>query len=257
MTNNPNVTAIIPCHNHQDWVNQAIDSVVVQNYPRKRIVVVDDGSTDDSWRNIVSKIYQPKTPQQKLEHLIIFGNIKNSDVSVVACKLDKSYGPSVARNYGIKTAWEGTDIFAFLDSDDYYEQGKIKKSVEVLGLGDAVGAVYSDYDTLNIHNGFRQRQFKESFKYNRLVQECIVNNDSLVKKIALAQCGVYDEDLRVCEDYDLWLRVSEKFVIYHIPESLVTIRVGKHSSTDNVNKATWEQNYRKVFEKMHARKQTK
>lgn len=244
------VTCIIPVFNHEKWVEESIKSVASQDYKNKRIIIVDDCSTDNSLGEILSIITEKRIIKEG-ESCAYSGFILG--VKSLIFSLPNKSGPSFARNFGIKAGWEGTDYFAFLDSDDVYEQGKITKSVDILKENDIIGEVYSDYTTKNIHTNFKQRQFKEPYSFSRLSQECIINNDSVISKKALETVGLYDESLRVCEDYDLHLRINERFISVHIPESLITIRVGNHSSTSKVDKNIWEECYKKVFEKARKR----
>jgi glycosyltransferase involved in cell wall biosynthesis len=251
----PLVTVVIPCHNHEKWVNDAIDSVLWQDYPNKRIVVVDDGSTDDSTKRVYDRMYRPKGPEKQTEPFMFAGKAQHADTEIMVCKFQEAHGPSFARNWGVKVSWDGTDVFFFLDSDDRYEPGKITKSVNKwLEMPDFIGAVYTDYDTVN-DDGIRLRQFQEPVSRIRLVhdRECLPNCDSLVSKLALSKCGLFDEQMRTCEDFDLWMRISERFTIVHIPESLLTLRVGSHSSTATVPSEIWQQNFQRVFQKAHAR----
>ena len=249
------VSGIIPCYNHEDWVIQAITSMAQQDYQNLRIVFIDDGSTDNSWENVIkvcdnldSKKINENSEPKELKTGTFMG------FPIILARLSMNYGPSISRNYGIKTAWEGTDIFAFLDSDDYYQPGKIKKSIKYFeGANNLVGTVYSDYETENIHDGRITREFKEAFVKAKLLEKCIVNMDSLVSKTALEKAGLFDDSLRVCEDYDLHIRVSEHNMICHIPEPLVRIRVGRRSSTESVPKEKWEMDYRRVFQKLQER----
>lgn len=247
MNDKPLITCVIPCYNHEKWVSQAINSIIKQNYPNKRLIIINDASTDNSWNEILKNINNKKIINQE-KPVIYHGDIQG--VSILAVNFEENIGRSAARNYGIRAGIQDTDLFGFLDSDDYYEQGKLEKSVNTWLINpESIGVVYSDYTTLNIHDGSTQRQWKEPFNLNRLYEECIVNNDSLISKQAILNCGDYDQELEVCEDYDLWFRISKKYLIYHIPESLITVRVGKHSSTDTVSKSTWEKCYKRVMEK--------
>lgn len=248
----PMVTVVIPCHNHAKWVGEAIESVANQDYPRKQIVVVDDGSTDDSANVVLRRLYKPT----KNKDNVYFGKLLSHDTRVMMTRFDPAMGPAGARNQGIRLAWDYTDLFSFLDADDVYLPTKLSKSVNRwLEDREKIGVVYSDYDTLSITSGMRLRQFKEPFSRARLVKECVINCDSLVSKIALGACGVFDDSLRVCEDYDLWMRISERFVCIHIPEPLVLIRVGEHSSSSTVPSETWKKCYARVFNKAKQRMQ--
>lgn len=260
LTEDPVVTVVIPCHNHGDWVWDAIISAVRQDYPKEklRVVVVDDGSTVKPLNeviadkvNVFSSILTDGTwnnfpDGSKALQLTV------CDVPVIAVCRPEAGGPSVARNVGIDVGNEGTDIFAFLDSDDVYHRRKVRTSVEVFKRSENVGVVYSDYDTLRA-DGLKIREFKEPFSRDELARHCIVNCNSLVSAKAIRECGKFDEEMRVCEDYDLWMRISERFVIVHIPESLVTIRVGDHSSSATVKNEIWQRNWQRVHLKAKAR----
>lgn len=257
--NIPLVTCVIPVHNHENWVKDAILSITLSNsdYPNKRLVIVDDGSSDNSLQVILSLLEQKNLVQHNEnldeEPKAIYTGVIHGVLTIVA-SFHTPKGPSVARNYGIKTGWEGTDLFAFLDSDDIYLPGKISKSVKIWQeWPDLIGIVYSDYTTYNPYTGAKQRQYKEPYSRQRLMQECIINNDSIYSKKALEKVGLYDENLRCVEDFDLHLRTTEYFSAVHIPENLITIRVGSHSSTDNVKKQTWEDCYRRVMQKLQQR----
>lgn len=233
----PQVTIVIPCHNHARWVGGAMRSVAEQDYPNKRLVVIDDGSTDDSWTVIDS----------------FADRIRKTGVGVCTHRIRKAVGPSAARNVGIRLSWTPTDIYGFLDSDDYYLPGKISKSVaKILEDPVAIGGVSADYETFNEESGIKIREFKEPYSRERLLRECLLTSP-LLTKTTLEKVGLFDEELRVAEDYDLWLRISEKFIFLHIPEALLRIRVGNHNSTSTVKKEVWQDCWKKVVEKTRQR----
>lgn len=246
----PLISCIVPLYNHKDWVCEAVQSLLDQDYPNKRVVVVDDGSTDGSPDVLASHFGLKEMGRAQDGTRQWMGE---PGAPLILLGLAQNRGPSFARNLGMRVSWEGTWAFAFLDADDRYERGKLGRSAAALREG--VGVVYTDYDTVN-PQGLRLRQFKPSFSRDLLVKECIVNCDSVVLRDAIEQCGLFDETLRVCEDLDRWLSISEKFLIHHLAEPLVTIRVGPHSSTDNVAKPVWQACYRRVFEKARGRQQT-
>lgn len=248
---NEPITVVIPCHNHKQWVNDAIDSVIAQDYPNKRIVVVDDGSTDGSTGAVINR-FTDRQFSPIVQPSICMGKINGVDI--LSARFTEARGPSFARNYGIKVGWEQTEAFMFLDSDDKYMPGKISKSVaKWRDAPHHVGAVYSDFDTYSPTTQLTIRHYKEPFSRERLVQECLPNMDSLVSRFAFDQCGLFDEHMRTCEDYDLWMRIAEKFIIVHIPEPLLVLRVGEHSSSSTVPSAIWQQNWNRVMAKAKAR----
>ncbi len=246
------VTAVIPVHNHAGWCMDAVRSVAEQDHRPLRIVVVDDGSTDGSAEVVLGALSNVRCPEVQGEPKVWMGMLAEHGVSVMVQSFAQARGPAFARNWGVRVSRDGTDYFAFLDSDDYYHPGKISLSVRKFLDDERVAVVYSDYDTLR-PDGLRLRQYKEPFSRRRLLQECLVNCDSLISAAAIDAVGGMDESLRVCEDYDWWLRISERFLAVHVPESLLTIRVGSHSSSSTVRSETWKACYGRVFEKLKER----
>jgi glycosyltransferase involved in cell wall biosynthesis len=217
--------------------------------------VVNDGSTDNSiqvLREHLTEIQIGKIEGLSGDPKCFFGSLPLAN-RVIVLDYDVARGPSFARNRGAEVAVKavGAEVLAFLDSDDIYEQGKIRSSIQYFE-DPSVGAVYSDYDTLR-PDGLRVREFKPAYSRELLLKDCIVNMDSLVCAKTFFEIDGFDETLRVAEDYDLWIRLSEKRVIFHIPESLLTIRVGSHSSTDTVKSEIWNQCWQRVMQKTQER----
>ena len=243
----PTVTVVIPNHNYEQWIKQAIESVDEQDYPAKSIVVIDDNSKDGSLNKIAECFYGES---KAVGNNIIMGRTKNGTPITVVIMIkegDDGYGPSVARNVAIKLAWQKTHIFMFLDADDYWLQGKISKSVtKIIEAPDKIGVVYTDNYGLNIHNGVLIREYRPSFDVNKLKRNCFVHSGSAVTKLAFETCGLYDETMRTAEDWHLWLRISKQFLIYRIPEPLVVARNGSYNSTNSVNTNIWKENWQKI-----------
>ena len=260
----PTVTVLLANYNDQDYIIKAYNSAVQQDYEGPLCVcIIDDGSTDGSWERIEDIFNQSVSRQKDGEVEVLSdtlnykGNFKKR--SIVAIKKPNG-GPSDARNEGIKHTLEFTDIYAVLDSDDEMKPNKITKCVDIILQDiDRIGAVYADYDTYTINANKCIREFKEPFSRRRLVEECIVHSGSVITKRALIdvkeETGYYDKTMRVCEDYDLWMRISEKYMIVHIPESLTFVRVTGDNSSFVINKDIWEKNWKKVRDKLHARSQ--
>ena len=240
---NPLVSVIIPLHNHAQWIAECIQSIENQIYPNLEIIIIDDGSTDDPLRNIGEFI------EDFCGHY--YQGATDRGIPLFYQYLETANGPAFARNLGVKMASSETFAYAFLDSDDLYLPSKIEQSMNVLLAHDEVGAVYSDYFTFPANNPKTLiPNWKEPYSRNRLLQECIINCDSIVRASAFEKIGGFDEEMRVCEDYDFWIRLSEQYIISHIPEPLVKIRTGEHSSTSTINKEVWNKNWNKIREKM-------
>jgi glycosyltransferase involved in cell wall biosynthesis len=254
----PMVSIVITNHNYARWVGEAMRSVDEQDYPNKTLIVIDDGSTDNSW-DVIRLNAGIKGPallgKKNVAQTGMVGKTR-----VIAYRFDTAGGPSRGRNLGIKLGWKFSHIYCFLDADDVYLPGKISKSVaKIIEDPQNIGGVYSDYNTINWETGVEIREYKEPFSRERLLYECMIHSACVVSKPALERVfdqskqQFYDEDLRTCEDYDLWLRITEHFVISHIPEALMRVRTGSHNATATVAKDVWERNWKRVAEKTQAR----
>ncbi len=233
------VSVIIPCFNHEEYIHHAIDSVLEQTYMPSTIVVVDDGSSDDSWKIVCDLVGEDPEREQFLgcihEH-----NHKGPDIKTILIGIrQKNSGPAKARNAGIQSVFGITEIFAFLDADDFYHPTKIERSIKIMESMPQPGLVYTDYLALNTQTEESIREFKEPFSMRSMVENNIVSTNSIVSKAALAKVGGFNEDLRVCEDYDLWLRISENFACYHIPEPLFTYRVTGKGASQTIGGDEW------------------
>lgn len=252
----PVVTVVIPNHNDATYISQAIKSAANQDYPGLiQICVVDDGSTDDSWDIILKCLFG----EADVSPEVVNGNVVVDQEGVTAIKRPEAGGPSAARNTAIEYTIENTHIYAMLDSDDEFYSDKVSKCVaKIMEDPLRIGAVYGDYDILHISDGRIIRDFKEPFDKARLLNECIIHSGSVVNNLALKATyeatGFYDVNMRVCEDYDLWMRISEQFVFVHIPESLTLVRVTSDNSSFIINQDTWAQNWRRVMEKAQQRR---
>lgn len=243
----PNIVGVIPLHDHERWISSALLSMAGQSYRPCHVFVVDDGSTDNSAREVFALMDCHPIEEMISGLRVTHSEVRGVPVSLV--QIPSATGPANARNIGIKMGWQMADAFAFLDSDDIYQPTKIEKSVqEWLRAPQEIGLVYSDYTTVN-PEGKRSRQYKQVYDQKTLLRDCIVNCDSLVSKTALESVGGgFPSHLRVCEDYGLWLALARRFVFLHVADSLVDIRVGGHSASAQVPRERWNQDYRAAFE---------
>ncbi len=210
----PSVSVIIPTFNRAHCIREAIHSVLIQSYPDFEIIVVDDGSTDDT--ETIVRSYE-------------------SNVSYV---YQENRGPSAARNSGIQRA-RGTYL-CFLDSDDLWLKNKLKAQMELIRRSPEVKVCYTD--EIWIRNGVRVNQRKIHRKYSGWIFRnclplCIISPSSvLLHREVFDIIGLFDENLMVCEDYDLWLRVSCRFPITFIDKPLI-IKQGGHP--DQLSRKFW------------------
>ena len=257
---NPRVTVLIATYNDEEYLGQAIKSVFDQDYDGPLcICVIDDGSTDNSW-DVIGKHFVNSAAVSSSDGLEIYsesnlGRFENVTYMTIR---QSNAGPSAARNTCIEHTLNDTDVYAILDADDEMYEDKISTCVDVIKKDmDIIGVVYADYDTCHTDTKKTIREFKEPYSRRRLIEECIVHSGALIGKEALLSVkedtGFYDKTMRTCEDYDLWMRISEKYVIAHIPKSLTLVRVTGDNSSFIVNKGVWEQNWSRVREKLHNR----
>jgi len=223
-------------------------------------VVIDDGSTDGSYDAIRSCITQEvdvDTPPDSIfgdEELEISGGIIGEMMPLYIIRSPHGSGPSAARNRGLKFGWRVANLFGILDADDEYLAGKISKSVAKWKEDPGrIGMVYSDVLIRNVKTGTFMHEFREPFHRDVLERENIISNAPLLNRMALEEVGMYDEELRTCEDWDLWLRITERYVAVHIPEPLQIYSVTGFNATDVVNKERWQKDWRRVQEKLRGR----
>lgn len=183
----PLVSIVIPAFNAAAWVRETLDSALAQTHPRCEIIVVDDGSTDDT-ATIVQSEYGAR----------------------VRLARQQNRGLSAARNAGLEAA-RGSYV-QFLDADDLLFPSKIERQLEVLEQRPYYTAVYSDLEY--VEDGLRRaaglRQWFASGHILRplLRRNFIVAHAPLLRTDAVRSVGGFDTSLSACEDYDLWLRLS-------------------------------------------------
>ena len=200
----PLVSVIIPNYNHAKYVGDAIRSVLAQEYPHYEIIVVDDGSTDDS-REILST----------------FGDR-------IQCIYKKNAGLSAARNTGINAS-RGS-LIGVLDADDMYEPKYIGTLVSVLQENPDAQGVYCGYQFVNHMNELLPQVESRPVEPNLLYEALLDGNFFVPESIFLRrtvydEVGLFDETLRACEDWDVWLRAARQFKIIYCPDILTRHRV--------------------------------
>lgn len=229
----PSVGTITACYNAGKYFEDAFNSLLNQTYLPHVITVIDDESKDDSVKIIKQVVSSQPVVSQATFNIdeLVSGSMfeilgpNEQKVGVFIFESSKNGGPAYARNIGLKFLLDKVNVIGVLDCDDYYYPEKIEKSVKVMLNNPNVGLVYSDYDIKTEKTGKITREYKEPFDLQRLLQECIVSNNSLYATSVIKAVGPYDERFRGPEDYDMWLRISESSVSYHIPESLYCYRV--------------------------------
>ena len=185
-------------------LQEAVASVLAQDYQDFELIVVDDGSTDDT-----------------IETLESF----KQDIIVIH---QKNQGVSRARNAGISAS--STQLIAFLDSDDLWLPQKLSTQVDFFNTHSE--ALICQTEETWIRNGIRVNPKKRHKKHSGMIFEpslqlCLVSPSAVMMRRRLFDVvGFFDERLPACEDYDLWLRVSSRFPVYLIDTPLIIKRGG-------------------------------
>ena len=206
------VSVIIPTYNRKHTLKRAIQSVYIQSLPPFEIIVVDDGSNDGT-KDWVKQEYP--------------------DIKYI---YQKNGGVSSARNKGIKIA--RGDWIALLDSDDEWLPNKLNEQINKIKLNLDVKILHSN--EIWIRNGVRVNQMKKHKKFGGYIFEkcldmCRISPSSvMLKKAIFDDIGTFDESLKVCEDYDLWLRITSKYPVCFLDIPLIK-KYGGHS--DQLSKA--------------------
>lgn len=215
---NPLVSVIIPNYNHARFLGDAISSVLGQTYKSFEIIVVDDGSTDNSL----------KVAEQ-------FGN-------KIQYIYQRNAGLSAARNTGIRSA-KGS-LIGVLDADDMYEPTFISTLVTALNSNPEADGVYCGYQFVDQENNLLPQIENRPVPSNALYDALLDGNFFVPESIFLHRyvfndVGLFDEALRACEDWDVWLRVTKKYRVIHAPEILTRHRILAGSmSTDPLRMLT-------------------
>jgi glycosyltransferase involved in cell wall biosynthesis len=199
------VSVVIPTYNTSNFLIKAIQSVINQTYKNWELIIVDDGSTDQT-RQIVEE-FQKKDSRIKY----FFQNNK---------------GQGAARNLGIKNA--SGNYIAFLDSDDEFFENKLERVISYFKKDKNIGFIYTDAIIIGDYLYKKRRSeivtpYSGKIYTKLLFNNFITTSTVVVKREVLQNCGSFDESdlLRNFEDYDLWLRIAKKYKIEYIPEVLV------------------------------------
>lgn len=201
----PEISIIIPTYNRSELLCEAIESVLKQDFTDYEIIIVDDGSTNETQKTVsrygnrLRYIYQPRS------------------------------GVSNARNTGIKTA--AANFIAFLDSDDLWEPKKLSTQWEFFQKNPDAYICYTKERWLRnkewVESPRSYRPEKKSI-FPDLLERCYIGASSvMIRKELFDLIGYFDESMPVCEDLDLWLRIAIKYPIYLIDETLTVKRMGK------------------------------
>lgn len=192
------ISTVIPIYNRPEFLDESIGSLLDQTYQNLEIILVDDGSDEITKTKI--------------------REIANLDSRIVVYENETNLGISAARNAGIRFA-QGSYI-AMMDSDDvstidrlHIQHQALSKDNDLIAVGTFAEYVDIEGKTMMI----KERPVGYGLLRYGLLRDCKVINPTMMARRKLFENGYYYRDLSPADDYDLWVRVSEKYKIDNIP----------------------------------------
>lgn len=211
----PLVSVIIPTFNRECWIAHAVDSVLAQTFPDYELLVVDDGSTDGT-----------------------LARLKDDGRAFHLLSLPHNQGVSAARNWGIQNS--DSRWVAFLDSDDRWLPQKLEKQLLHHQAHPSSKVIFTDeiwFRRGQRVNPGKRHQKQEGWIFQPSLALCLMAPSTImIDRQVFQQVGLFDEALPVCEDYDLWLRITARFPVFFVDEKLM-IRHGGHD--DQLSARSW------------------
>jgi glycosyltransferase involved in cell wall biosynthesis len=232
------ISVIIPTYNRAGCIERAINSVLAQSYTNLEVIVVDDGSTDDTER-VVSLL-----PDERVRYV----------------KQDANRGAAAARNAGVKCA-EG-ELIAFQDSDDYWYPDKLEKQMDYWEKHPEYGMIYGTY-IRRLENGYVsfavpgecERETLEGNIFEYLILDNSIGAPTmLLKKEAFIEVGGFDETMSCLEDWDFAVKFALKYSIGFVEEPVmdalrVDVGVSNHKGEFYLNRCKIIGRYRQELTK--------
>lgn len=228
----PTISVIIPTRNRAAYLVEALDSVFAQTFPSYEIIVIDDGSVDDT-RQLLSTYIE----QERIRYTF-----------------QEQAGVSAARNRGVSLAQAG--YVAFLDSDDLFLPTKLEKQMKLFEQDAELGFVhcsFSKFDAQGRDLGVRDTSRFSGWIYPSMLQEWSVLMAMpcmLMRTQAIREVGGFDEGMAWAEDLDLWRRIARRYAVGVVNEPLVRVRV--HASSTSFDRSKGSQGFERYLEKAFA-----
>jgi glycosyltransferase involved in cell wall biosynthesis len=201
------VSVVVPVYNRGKTIVRALDSILEQSMKPEEIIVVNDGSSDGT-ADVIKE----------------YGN------RITIINMPQNSGPSAARNEGVK--YSQSEWIAFLDSDDCWEKDKLKSQKEYLDRYPFYQIMQSEEVWIRKGkrvNPCKHHEKKSGWIWGPSLHRCLVSPSGvMLKKSLFEQYGGFDENLPVCEDYDLWLKISRDNPV-GLDSTMSVIKYGGHS----------------------------
>lgn len=209
----PLVSMIVANYNMGRFVAETIRSLCAQTVTDVEIVVVDDGSTDDSW-DVIQR-------EAALDRRIVTLRQANA-------------GQASAKNAGIRAS--RGQFVGFCDADDLWKPNKLEVQLKAFTSQD-IGVVYTDADHMNEKGEYLGSSDMKSVN-GWVLEKMFVRNfvpfgTALIRRDALVECGVFDERYRMGIDWELWLRIARKYQFVHVREWTMQYRLWSGQMSKN------------------------
>lgn len=214
--NTPFVSVILPTYNCANFLSESVGSILSQTYHSYEIIVIDDGSTDNT-----KEVLHPF--MQRITYI----------------NLEQNKGLPAARNVGIRSA-QG-EYIAFIDADDLWLPEKLQTDIEYFEKYRDAGMVYSKHMNIDekgrVLGGTPKRRLPSGNIFIQLFSEqnFIIASSVIVRKEVFETTGLFDEQLFNCQDWDMWLRIAFYFKVAGINKPLVKYRHNPRSLSKNRN----------------------
>lgn len=205
MKDMPLVSIVTPTYNRADFLPAAISSVLAQTYEDFELIVVDDGSEDDT-----RAVLEPFLGDKRVRYFY-----------------QENQGQSVARNYAL--AQSSGEFIAFLDSDDLWCPNKLEKQLSAFDANPDADIVHGDEVLIDEQGEVITEKNMKRYS-GRITRQLLADNSvsittALVKRRCFQEMGGFDTSVGVADDYDLWLRFSAKYRFYYEPGIVASYRV--------------------------------
>ena len=231
--NAPAVTVVIPAYNSAQYIEDTLNSVKDQNFTDYEVIVVNDGSDD----------------REDLERIL-----KSHPLPVIYISQENK-GVSAARNAAIRVA--RGEFYAQLDADDQWTPNYLQVQLGILKQNPDVTLVYPNATIIGegVTDGLEAMKVTPSegeVNFDSLVrQKCVVLTCVTARMSAIREAGMFDESIRSCEDFDLWLRIVKNGgrIVYH-RDRLMLYR--RHEGSLSSDRVWMTRNLLRVFEKAAA-----
>lgn len=229
------VSVIIPAYNRALYINQTVNSVLNQSFQDFELIVIDDGSTDGTY-----------------ERLQEYGG----QITLLTHKNLANKGQSVSINLGLREA--KSKYIAILDSDDFWEPGKLHIQVDYLEKHPEIGLVYCngygvDSDGKRYYD-FYSEDPNEQNDPNRVLLDCyiLLPQNSLVRKSVYDQVGFFNETYRSAQDHDMLIRIAEVCKFAYLPDYVFNYRRHENSISAQNQDVRWTTGF-KILEEARKR----